>query len=361
MESKQLSHLLERNQRIIRAVIQKTERDCPSSIALIGIAGSFCSGDFYEKSDLDLLIVANDEKANCVSSCFILEDVAHDIYCTSWAHLEEMAEYRTPHVAKLIDINWVYILGEASQARYNALREKLFQRLSSPLSPEDIHNAEIHLQKAEAAYGRLMVHTASGACRMDTAEMLYQLEFVLYLMNHACIRHGIHEIPAEIAGMARLPEHFLTHYHALIRAETQETLRSAATSLLQCVVAWLEEIQQSVLTPLKKQPTEADLIGSYEEIYSNWRNKMYRSINQNDPYLSFMTAASCQNFYNSMYQNFDINRIDLLQSFSPVYLKENARAFDEAMEDYLNLYRTLHLPVRQYASLEEFETAYLQP
>jgi predicted nucleotidyltransferase len=69
-----------RNDRIIEAIIKKAENVCPGAIALIGIAGSFHSGDIYEKSDLDLCIVINDDSAWKVASCFILDDVAFDIY-----------------------------------------------------------------------------------------------------------------------------------------------------------------------------------------------------------------------------------------------------------------------------------------
>lgn len=41
--------LEERNDRIIKSVVKKAEKVCPGAIALIGIAGSFHSGDIYEK------------------------------------------------------------------------------------------------------------------------------------------------------------------------------------------------------------------------------------------------------------------------------------------------------------------------
>ena len=45
-----------RNQKIIDAIIEKASKVCPESLALIGIYGSFGTGDFYERSDLDLLV-----------------------------------------------------------------------------------------------------------------------------------------------------------------------------------------------------------------------------------------------------------------------------------------------------------------
>ncbi len=54
--------LEQRNQKIIDAVIKKADIVCPGALALIGIYGSFMMGDFYEKSDLDLLIIINDDR-----------------------------------------------------------------------------------------------------------------------------------------------------------------------------------------------------------------------------------------------------------------------------------------------------------
>ena len=42
------------NQKMIDAAIEKAERVCPGSLALIGVYGSVATGDEYAKSDLDL-------------------------------------------------------------------------------------------------------------------------------------------------------------------------------------------------------------------------------------------------------------------------------------------------------------------
>lgn len=61
MEQALIAQLKNRNNRIIAAIIKKAGLVCPDSLALIGIAGSFHSGDIHERSDLDLCIVINDE------------------------------------------------------------------------------------------------------------------------------------------------------------------------------------------------------------------------------------------------------------------------------------------------------------
>ena len=57
-----MTNLEERNQKIIDAVVKKANIVCPGALALIGIYGSFMTGDFHEKSDLDLLILINDDR-----------------------------------------------------------------------------------------------------------------------------------------------------------------------------------------------------------------------------------------------------------------------------------------------------------
>ena len=49
------------NQKMIDAVIEKAEMVCPGSLALIGVYGSVATGDEYAKSDLDLLILIQDD------------------------------------------------------------------------------------------------------------------------------------------------------------------------------------------------------------------------------------------------------------------------------------------------------------
>lgn len=40
--------MLERNQKLIDAIIAKADRECPGALAMIGIYGSFLTGDIHE-------------------------------------------------------------------------------------------------------------------------------------------------------------------------------------------------------------------------------------------------------------------------------------------------------------------------
>ena len=98
--------------------------------------------------------------------------------------------------------------------------------------------------------------------------------------------------------------------------------------------------------------------GTYEEIYSNWKNKMHHAVDINSNYLSFRTMASCQEFYDEMALLFDIPRIELLEKYSSVDLASNEMAFIESMEEWKKLYTLVGLEVEQYNSLEELNNLY---
>ena len=110
-----MQDLEKRNQKIIDAVIERADKVCPGALALIGIYGSYMTGDFYEKSDLDLLIVINDDRGWQLGSTLIQDDlqVGHDIYCTTWECLQDEAKYEHPNISKLMDARIVYMCRQA--------------------------------------------------------------------------------------------------------------------------------------------------------------------------------------------------------------------------------------------------------
>ena len=116
----------ERNRLLIDAILEKERRLCPGSIALIGIYGSFLTGDVHPRSDLDLLILINDDRGRQLAETFIEDDrqVGHDLYCTSRESLREDARYTDPNIAKLMDSEIVYCADASARAELEELREQ---------------------------------------------------------------------------------------------------------------------------------------------------------------------------------------------------------------------------------------------
>jgi len=358
MEQALIKQLKDRNDRIIAAIINKAGLVCPDSLALIGIAGSFHSGDIHERSDLDLCIVINDENGWKIASCFILEEVGHDIYCTRWNKLETMSQYLDPHVTKLLELDIVYCADNTYLERYMTLRKKVQDRLNSPFSIEDAKNVQYHLENAMKEYASTMLGDNATAGKYASAKMLVSIEYVMYLANKSYIKRGIRRIPEEIKAMKILPNNFLQNYHELIHARTIEEIQSCSTTLMNTSKAFISELIGRVKA--KKEITPESLEGTYEEIVSNWRNKMYLAAHTNDAYLALMTMASCQEFYDEFATEYNIDRVRLCEGFRIDDLSRSAERFETAMEYYRHLYTQVGKPVRFYPNIEAFEKAYLE-
>lgn len=357
MEQALIKQLQERNDRIIAAITKKAGMVCPDSLALIGIAGSFHSGDIHARSDLDLCIVINNDDGWKIASCFILDEVGHDLYCTRWNKLEIMSQYPDPHVTKLLELDIVYCADDAYLERYMTLRKKVQDRLNSPFSIEDAENVQRHLENALKEYANTMLSDTAAEGKYASAKMLVSIEYVIYLANKSYIKRGIRRIPEEIKAMKILPKSFLQTYHELITARTIEEIKFHSTKLMNTSKAFVSGLIGRVKT--KKEITPESIEGTYEEIVSNWRNKMYLAAHTDDAYLALMTMASCQLFYDEFATEYNIDRVRLFERFQIDDLSRSAQLFGAAMEYFRCLYTQVGAPVRSYPSIEAFEKDYL--
>ena len=358
MKQELVAELRQRNARIIEAILKKADMVCPGSIALIGIGGSFCSGDIHERSDLDLCIVINDPDGWKIADCFILNEVGFDIYCTPWRRLEAMAEYTNPHVTKLLHLDIVYQANDASLARYMTLRRTVQDKLDSPFSAEDANHVTRHFTDAMNAYTSVMLSDTAAECKYASAKMLLAIEYLIYLANKSYIHRGIRRIPEELQTMKRLPQEFWTDYQQMIAANSQDDIRSCSTQFMKSVQAFVTTVNESVMP--KKEITQDSIRGTYEEIVSNWRSKMYLAAHTDDAYLALMTMVSCQGFYDEFATEYNIDRVRVFEEFQIDNLLRSAERFDAAMEYYRCLYTQLGEPVRSYLSIEAFEKDYLE-
>ena len=356
--------LLKRNKKIIDLVIKQMNDECPGTIDLIGIGGSFCNGDIYEKSDLDLVIVANDmEKANCLCKCFILGDVGFDVYVTDWSRFSKMTEYKDPYVTKLFDLDIVYKKDENVVERYLELRESCKDNMNN----DEVVKESVRKQAAMLSENyRLLEETGDiGVALRLLNKIITNVEFIIYLINRSYVKRGTKRVPEEISSMKILPKHFLDTYNIICNCDSLTYIKAGASSFMMDMDELLgeysievDEVEKSEEAIVKIELTADNIRGTYEEIYSNWRNKMHHAVDINSNYLSFRTMASCQEFYDEMALLFDVPRIELLEKYNPVDLVSNEKAFLEAIEEWKKLYTLVGLEVEQYDSLEDLSNLY---
>lgn len=222
-----MENLKIRNQKIINAIIEKANKICPESLALIGIYGSFATGDFNEKSDLDLLILINDDKGWQLSSTFIQDDleVGHDIYCTTWENLQKAALYNNPNIAKLMDSEIVYCSDEKYMKELETLRKKASDILQKPFSNEDYTKAENTLKEAEHFYVSAMTAEKITDIRAQAGYVLYYIENAVAMLNKKYFRYGTKRIYEELEAMEHKPAGLCEMIESIVSADSAEQIK----------------------------------------------------------------------------------------------------------------------------------------
>ena len=347
----------QRNQAIIDAIITKAEREFPGALAMIGIYGSFLTGDIHEKSDLDLMILINDPRGYGLASCFIQEDwfVGHDLYCTTWEALEADAEYPHPHISKLMDSKIVYCAGPEYQARLDALRQKARAQLAAPLSLEKVRQ---HLALADQAFTQAILADSLAEVRLHCGGMIYHAQSIIAMMNRRYFRKGTRRVWEEIGAMEHVPHQIVELEQALIRAETMDSAKEAARTFLKAIHVCFQELETGLKAP--NPPVSADnLRGTYEEMISNWRNKLYLSAKTEDAFLAFSSLAAMQNMLSEIEESVAIRHYNVMECYHPEDLQLTARECDRVLTAYLSEYEQAGLAPLCYPNIDAFLKDYL--
>lgn len=356
--------LYERNNKIIEIVLNQIKKECPDSVDLIGIGGSFCNGDIYENSDLDLVIIENNDRARVLCKCFILGNVGFDIYTQNWQRFEELANYNHPYVTKLFDLDLIYIKDKTVQDKYENLRTKVKQNMQDDNNVLD--KIKIHFNDLINSNNTLQESNDISSSYKLLAHILKEVEFIIYMINRSYVKRGTKRVPREILNMKILPTDFTEIYSSAPKCSNVDEIKFISKTLVEKIKELLISnninIEINKLLPkqdLPKQPLTPDVLtGSYEEIYSNYKNKMYHATDTNNVYLSFVTMAACQEFYDEMSLHYEVPQIDLIGNYNPNDLLSNQIAFDNALLKWKELYDHFNKPVIQFDSLEDLNNLY---
>ncbi len=339
------------NKKIINAVIEKAKQKCPESLALVGIYGSVCTKDEYEKSDLDLLILINDDNGWQLSDCFILDDeqIGYDIYCTSWQMLAEDAECHHAHISKLMDSEIVYTANTAVTERLNQLKEKVNDILKTEKRFQQVNEIQNHIYKV---YADAMTADTIGKQREYSAYMISLCLDIVMLWNGKYFKKGIKRTFEELDGIL-LPYDFKENIEKIVRAQEMSEISRLLTDFLRSVIYFTKQTENKI------QPSKEALGGTYEEMFSNWKNKMSDAAGRGDVFSSFMNMASLQVMFTEISDKTEFPEFNIMDKFDPDKLANNAKVFDDALEKYRYEYEKIGIKPRCFKNIDEFIKVYL--
>ena len=340
------------DKKIVEGILRKAEALCPEVLDMIGVYGSAATGDIHDKSDLDLLILINDPKGYVLADGFVLEDlgVGYDMYCTTWESLEDDAKCGYGHISKLMDSKLLYVREDSLTARLNALREKAAAVLSSGECRERAMEA---FDTAKKFFADCITEDSVSSVRKYSAAVISCILDAVILWNGRYFKRGVKRTFEELAEL-KLPFDIESLIMSVIKAEEREDIQNCLTELMKAVKNYL-------LLPCEKEaPSKDNIRRTYEEMYSNWRNKIPEAAQRGDLYSSFMNMASCQYMLDGIVSGVHINEIDIMAPFDPENLYGNAEAFDSALGLYLEEYRKAGLSPRRFANIDEYLKDYLK-
>ncbi len=354
-----MKKLESRNQKIINAVLEKEKALCPGAVALIGICGSFQTGDIHSLSDLDLLILINDERGWKLARAFIQEDlgVGHDIYCTTWENLRRFAAYEDPYISKLMESRIVYCADEKYRDELERLRIQVRQKLAEPFCEADLLKAENLFKDAGHCYVKAMIKDELTGVRQQAGEVLYYAENAIALLNKTWFRRGVRRRYEELNAMEKRPEKLCERIEDVLAARTAAALKEQLTLLMKELSACFEKERQA-FQPEKKQADAGSLFGTYEEMFSNWHGKMQLAAETGDRHLAFMSLGSLNEMIGEIGSSVNIGSYDALAVYDPDDLKKTAEGFDRVLEAYRQEYEKIGLKTEVYPDIDAFAAAY---
>lgn len=336
--------LFDRNNKIINEVLDKIERTCPNSVDMVAIGGSFASGDYHEKSDLDIVVIRNNDDAIKIHKCFIMDGIGYDIYSYSWEDFKKMTRYETPYVTKLKQLDIIYTRNNEVIEKYKSYQADLNDNMNNELLIRN--NVSKLFSKIIKDYGDLLSGNTSKKIYKSLGSFVENTENIVYLINRKYLEHGVKMIPIEIIKMKDLPKNFIKEYQRLFdcnyETEIIDNVSKIYSSLEQYIIDHGIEIKmRTEFNKREKEKPEIsspDLDGSFEELYSNYYNKLKCAYENNDKFLSFRSLVDAQNFYDYFFDKYNVSEIDIISKYNPNDLKQNFDVFVNSLKIWKSLY-----------------------
>ena len=218
-------------------------------------------------------------------------------------------------------------------------------------SEERFRRANEALDQAKIAYANACLYEESGQVRLEAYGVISYLLDAVLLYHGKYFKRGLKRTFEELATLPIDEVFAQTIQKAVVSKELWE-LRD----LLKKLILYTESHTRK--EKKKAEPSEA-LSGTYEEMYSNWRNKVEEAAKNADAFASFMNMCSFHFMLSEITEEVAIEPFPIMDEYDPDSLEDNTETFDKYLRKYEQAYMRAGISVKRFADVDEFVASYL--
>lgn len=338
-------------------LIEKIQRDCRDSVAVVVVMGSTIYGETHERSDLDMYFVVKDAKGEALGMTFIIDGIGFDFWPITWERMERIASHEERITAILTEGRILYHGSEEDLARFQALKAKAL----------DVRDGKAFLTKARSVFdGAYKHHFRLGeakdlaTARKHGIRFLFALTHALALLNRDTVKRGRGKLKGELLAMPLVPIDFERHYDAFFQGVELPVLQNAATALLRNMETLLHSEAEALQAPVDAREA---LQGFYEELI-NYYNKIRHGVETGDGVTALYAAHEIMEEVEAVLQGTGLSAKDL-PDLRRAYDPQDMTAFLQCAMDHQKAFEALleaqDVPLRVFADMEALERFLLGP
>ncbi len=243
----------------------------------------------------------------------------------------------------------MYIKNQEAYDELCKLREQTNLFLASE---ERFQRVRELVDKAKISYANAYLHEELGQVRLDVFGVMCYLMDAIMLFHGRYFKRGTKRMLEELAALP-IEEDFVDNLKSVASSKDILELRALSKSLLLFAEGHLKQEKE------KEKPSES-LSGTYEEMYSNWRNKVEEAAKQNNVFASFMNMCNLYYMFAEISSEVAIGTYDIMEEYNPDCLEDNVSLFDTCLQKYEAVYKTAGIAVKHFRGVDEFVADYLE-
>lgn len=356
-----------RNSTVLRVISRYIQQMFSDKIDLI-ITDPYINCPYiYKDQGFSIVAITEDATFHDIDQNFMLNNRYFSIYTKTWEQIIELSEYENPAVQLLTNFTAPYKKSLSDWLSYIYLHE----RLQANINDDERINENIskHFLEILRLFDKILASIDFRKSFKLLSLIVTRTEYIIYMLNKRTFPQKQEDINWQIITFPILPDDFKDSYHELIMSYSLDEIKKSALNMIVKIKNLLDELSIPYDMIIKekpdstlpiKAPLTSDALNGTSEIISKWQQDMYKALNENNPYLAFMTMAKCQRLYNEMFQKYEMNNIDILSHYNPKDLKQDAQVFDYALKKWQRFYQQVGHKPNVFSNLDEFEQFYTE-